>query len=349
MWFLFALLLLFAAGALIVTWPFLRAIASALIVAVIFYPAYQRILRLTGSRRGWASLLTTLGIVVVFLVPLSLIVLKATNEAIAVAQRLNRLSAEQGGFAQFLTALLERPLRFLSRFMDISKFDVGALVNNNVQRVSVTVLSSGAALLGGLARSVASFFLTLVVVFFFFRDGEEWAAQIAGMMPLSAAQSSRLFRNITDTIIGNVYGIVSVGAAQGFLTGVATVLVGLPSPLLLGIAAFFASIVPVVGAALIWLPAGLYLIFVGSLWKGIFVLVWGTIVISTVDNIVRPWVVSGKVELHPLILLFFILGGVQVFGFLGLFLGPVIAAVLFALLDLLRDEINEPAEAESAP
>ena len=92
--------------------------------------------------------------------------------------------------------------------------------------------------------------------------------------------------------------------------------------MLFSIAAFFASILPVVGAALVWVPAGLYLIFTGALWKGIFILAWGAIVISMVDNVVRPWVVSGKVELHPLVLMFVILGGVQVFGFLGLFLRP---------------------------
>ena len=89
-----------------------------------------------------------------------------------------------------------------------------------------------------------------------------------------------------------------------------------------------------------WVPAGLYLIFTGSVWKGLFVLLWGAVVISMVDNIVRPWVVSGKVELHPVVLMFVILGGVQVFGFLGLFLGPVIVSVLAAIVHMLREELG---------
>ncbi len=120
------------------------------------------------------------------------------------------------------------------------------------------------------------------------------------------------------------------------------VIVGLPSPLLLGLGAALASVVPVVGASLVWLPAGLYLIFTGATWKGIFVLLWGVLVISAADNIIRPWVVSGKVELHPLVLLFFILGGVEAFGFLGLFLGPVIASVLSVLFDMFREELSRP-------
>ena len=90
-----------------------------------------------------------------------------------------------------------------------------------------------------------------------------------------------------------------------------------------------------------WVPAGLYLIFTGAIWKGVFVLAWGALVISTADNIIRPWVVSGKVELHPLVLLFFILGGVEAFGFLGLFLGPVIASVLAVLFGMIREELAQ--------
>lgn len=346
-WFLAVLLLIFAAVAILVTWPFLRAIASAVIVAVIFHPAYRWVLRKTSGRRGLASILMTLGIIVLFLGPVTFILLKATNEALAAAQRLSRISAEQGGLAAFATAMLDRPLHFLARFVDVSQVDVHNMVRSNMQRLSLAVFSSGATVLGNLAQLSVGFVLMLVVVFFLFRDGERWMESLGTMMPLSPAQSSRLFRNIADTIIGNVYGIVSVGLAQGLLTGIAMLIVGLPSPLLLGLGAFFASIVPVVGAALVWVPAGLYLIFKGALWKGIFVLLWGAVVVSTADNIIRPWVVSGKIELHPLLLLFFILGGVQAFGFLGLFLGPVIASVLFAVLDMLRTEL-EGGEAKAS-
>ncbi len=293
-----------------------------------------------GNRSTWAALVSTLGIVFLFLLPVSLILLKGTNEAIAAAQRLSRLSAEQGGFGQFVFVLAERPLHFFGRFVDLSKFDIHTAITAGLQRMSLVVLSSGAAILGGVARLTAEFFFMLIVVFFLFRDGERWAAGLGSMMPLSPAQTSRLFRNINDTIIGNVYGIVAVGLIQGTLTGIATAIVGLPSPLLLSIAAFFASILPVVGAALVWVPAGLYLIFTGALWKGIFVLLWGGIVISAVDNVVRPWIVSGKVELHPLVLMFVILGGVQVFGFLGLFLGPVVVSVLAAVFEMLREQLT---------
>ena len=348
LWFLAVLIVLFGALALLIAWPFLRSIAAGIIVAVIFHPVYKRVLRWTRNRRTWAALATTLGIVFLFLFPVTLILLKATNQAIGAAQRLSRLSAEPGGLGRFVFAMAERPLHFFGRFVDLSRFDVHTAVSNGLQRMSLSVLSSSASILGSLARFTADFFFTLVVVFFLFRDGESWAAALGGLMPLSPAQTSRLFRNINDTIIGNVYGIISVGLSQGIMTGIATAIVGLPSPLLFSIAAFFASILPVVGAALVWVPAGLYLIFTGTLWKGIFLLAWGATVISTIDSIVRPWVVSGKAELHPLVLMFVILGGVEVFGFLGLFLGPVVVSVLAAVFHMLREELEAPPGALAA-
>ena len=96
-----------------------------------------------------------------------------------------------------------------------------------------------------------------------------------------------------------------------------------------------------VGSALVWVPVALYLLFEAAIWKGIFLLIWGTVVVSSIDNILRPWVVSGRVELHPFVLLFFILGGVEAFGFIGLFLGPVVASVLAALWRMLRESLGD--------
>ena len=349
LWFLGILLLLLAGMALVIAWPFLRSIIAAIIVAVIFYPLYERVLRRLGNRPSLASLTTTLALVFLFLVPVTLILLKATNEAVVVAQRLSRMTAEQGGFAQFVTTLLARPLEFLGKFVDISKIDVHTAVTSNLQKAGLIVLSSGAVILGNVARLVAHFFLMLIVVFFLFRDGKGWAERAGTLIPLAPEQVERLYRNISDTIIANVYGILVVGAAQGVLAGIGYRIVGLPSSLLLGVATGFASVIPVIGSALIWASAAIYLLVTGSAWQGVFLLVWGTVVVTVVDNVLRPWVVGGRVELHPLVLLFFIFGGVEAFGFLGLFLGPVVASVLVVVYAILREELASPDSALARP
>ncbi len=263
----------------------------------------------------------------------------AANEAVGAAQYLTKKTAEEGGFTKFLTIIADRALLFVGRWIDVSKFDVRGAISSHVQQAGVWVLGSGASILRGFTRIIVDALITLVIVFFFFRNGKAWLHTAVEATPLSPSQAHRLLSNISDTIVANVYGILSVGLAQGLLTGIAVAIVGIPSPLLLGLGAAFASIIPVVGAAIVWAPCGLYLIFTGALWKGVFVLLWGVLVISAADNIIRPWVVSGKVELHPLILLFFSLGGVEAFGFIGLFLGPVVASVLAVLFKMFREEM----------
>jgi predicted PurR-regulated permease PerM len=119
----------------------------------------------------------------------------------------------------------------------------------------------------------------------------------------------------------------------------------MPSSLLLGLAAGLASIIPVVGSALIWAPVAIYLLVTGAIWQGVFLLIWGIVVVSSIDNVLRPWVVAGRVELHPMVLLFFILGGVEACGFLGFLHCPVVASVLAAVFAILREELSEPKEA----
>src|SRR5664279_1818952 len=343
LWFLGTLILIVLGFAFVITRPFIYPFAAAIILAVVFYPAHQRILEWTKGKQGTASLLSTLALLFLFGVPLFVIIMLAANEAITAAQYLARRSAEQGGFTLFLTTMGERGLRFLGRWIDVSKYDVRGTVSSQVQQAGVWVLGSGAEILSNFARLIAKSLISLVVVFFLFRDGRSWIHRAEEIIPLSPGQARKLFSNISDTIVANVYGILSVGLAQGVLTGIVMAIVGFQSPLLLGLCAAFASIVPVVGAALVWVPAGLYLIFTGATWKGVFVLVWGGAVISMADNIIRPWVVSGKVELHPLVLLFFILGGVEAFGFMGLFLGPVIASVLAVLFEMTREQLAQGA------
>jgi predicted PurR-regulated permease PerM len=344
LWFLGILTLIVLGFAFVIMRPFLYPIAAAIILAVVFYPTHQRILRWTKGKRGKASLLSTLALLFLFGVPVFIIIMLVAKEAVTAAQYLTRQSAGPGGFTLFLTTVAERGLKFLGRWIDMSKYDIRGAVTSHVQQAGALVLGSGASILSNVARLIVESLITFVVVFFLFRDGRGWIQQAEEIIPLSQGRARKLFSNISDTIVANVYGIVSVGVVQGALTGIALAIAGARSALLLGFCAAFASIVPIVGTALVWVPAGLYLIFTGASWKGVFVLVWGAAVVTTADNIIRPWVVGGKVELHPLVLLFSILGGVEAFGFLGLFLGPVIASVLSVLFGMIREEFGHSDE-----
>ncbi|MFZ0915142.1 MAG: AI-2E family transporter [Candidatus Korobacteraceae bacterium] len=339
--FLSVLLLIALGLTFVITRSFLEPFAFAIILAVVFYPMHERILQRNHRRPGRSALLSTLLLVLLFGVPSFIIAVLAANEALVAAHYLGRRSVEEGGFASLVMSLAKGPLSYVGRWVDLSKYDLNAMISANTQKVSVWLVGFGANVLSGIARFILDALITFVVVFFLFRDGAQWAYRAGALLPLSREQVVRLYRNISDTIIANVYGILSVGVAQGVLLGVALRFLGMQSALLLGLATGFASIIPVVGSALVWVPVVIYLLLTGSIAKGLFLLVYCVLIVSTVDNILRPWIVGGRVELHPLVLLFFIFGGVEAFGFLGLFLGPVVASVLVALFDILREELKE--------
>jgi predicted PurR-regulated permease PerM len=339
--FLSVLLLIALGLTFVITRSFLEPFAFAIILAVVFYPMHERILQRNHRRPGRSALLSTLLLVLLFGVPSFIIAVLAANEALVAAHYLGRRSVEEGGFASLVMSLAKGPLSYVGRWVDLSKYDLNAMISANTQKVSVWLVGFGANVLSGIARFILDALITFVVVFFLFRDGAQWAYRAGALLPLSREQVARLYRNISDTIIANVYGILSVGVAQGVLLGVALRFLGMQSALLLGLATGFASIIPVVGSALVWIPVVIYLLLTGSIAKGLFLLVYCVVIVSTVDNILRPWIVGGRVELHPLVLLFFIFGGVEAFGFLGLFLGPVVASVLVALFDILREELKE--------
>jgi len=341
--FLSVVVLLVLGLAVVITWPFLKPFAFAIILAVVFYPVHERMLRATRRRNGLSALFSTLLVLLLFGVPSFIITTLAANEAVSAAHYLSRRSAEEGGLTLFVTKLAAPLLHFAGRWVDVSKYDVHSIVTSNAQKASLATVGLGATVLGNLARFTIDALITFVILFFLFRDGKDWAYRVGRLIPLQPAQVSRLYRNISDTIVANVYGILSVGVAQGLLTGIAMKIVGMPSALLLGLGAAFASIIPVVGSSLVWAPVGIYLLLNGLIWQGVFLLLWGVFVVSAADNIIRPWVVGGRVELHPMVLLFFILGGVEAFGFIGLFLGPVVASVLAALFAILREELSPPA------
>jgi predicted PurR-regulated permease PerM len=161
------------------------------------------------------------------------------------------------------------------------------------------------------------------------------------LLPLSEDHAKRLLGVLKDSITANIQGVFAVGAAQGLATGLALAALGVSSATLLGIFAAFCSLLPLVGTALVWGPVAIQLIATGHIIKGLILLGLGAGVVSQLDNVVRPLVVGKKVQANSLVLIIAMLGGVQAFGFLGLFVGPIAVALIVAVSKMLREEIAE--------
>lgn len=321
--------------------PFLHPIFFALVLAIAGQPLYQAI---SGrlKRRALSASLTTFLMVVAVLVPLSMLTVTIIQEATATYGRLSQHSAESGGWGQYLNDLLDPPIQWVAERTGMPAPNVEAALLQRMQAMSSGLLRWSGSLLGNFTSTLGDLVLSLFVMFFLFLEGEAISKGVLLWMPLPEERTTALLRTISDAIVANVYGFLAVGFAQGVLTGLAFWFTGLHGPFLWGSVAAVCSLVPMVGTALVWVPAALILLAQGAWGKALFLALWGLVVVGMSDNVIRPLVLSGRTEMNTLVVFFALMGGLQAFGFIGLFAGPVIFSVAIAIFRMLREEYTRP-------
>jgi predicted PurR-regulated permease PerM len=326
--------------------PFLRPLTYGAILATVFYPLHQWLLSRVGNSHR-AALLSTGVVFLLIVVPFTVLLDIAAVQAAAISKGVAERSASEGGFVPFLAQVLDRPLQFLGRYVDLSGFDVQDQLGTRMKEIGVKLLPTAATVVGNLAGFLAGTALAIITCYFFLREGDRLVSNAIRFLPLNEHHASQLLETLKNTIVANVQGVFAVGAAQGLATGLALVILGVSPATLLGILAAFCSVIPVVGAGLVWGPAAIYLIATGKIAKGLVLLALGGGVISMLDNVIRPLVVSNKMQANPLVLMLAMLGGVQTFGFLGLFVGPVVVAMVLAIGRMLSQEIVASSAADT--
>lgn len=328
--------------------PFFVPIAWASVLTILFYPMYERVLR--RVRHKWiASTIMCAFIVILIIGPITYLFVALVNEAADAVSKVNALSksGELDDLLDFSIPWLESMKLKLSEYYDISKIDLDEIIRDAMNRVSSVVVRQTTWLITNGTRTVFYFGLMLFAMYYFFRDGQSLINRIKRLMPLTPSQVSSAFVQLRDVIQATMYGGVFIALLQGILGGVLFLIVGIPSPVFWGAVMAFLSIIPLVGAFIVYVPAGVILIIGGSYIKGLLVILIGTFVISQIDNVIRPLLISGKTSLHPLLLFFTIMGGIAVFGLLGVVVGPMIAAGFTILLRVFEMRLH-PEDVESA-
>lgn len=332
--------------------PFFVPICWAAVLTIIFYPLYEWFLRKLKRKALTATLMCVL-IIIVIIGPITYLFVAIVNEAADAVTKVNELynSGELTEFLDFDIPILNTAKDKLSQYYDISKINMEELVKDAVNKVSGVVVNQTTWLVANGTKAVFYFGLMIFSMFYFFRDGEILVEKIKRLMPLTVSQVDAAAKQLRDVIEATIYGGVAIAILQGVLGGLLFVIMGIPSPVFWGAIMAFLALIPLIGASLIYIPTGIILMFSGSVIKGIIVLAVGTIIVSQVDNVVRPLMISGKTSLHPLLLFFTIMGGIYLFGLLGLVVGPMIAACFIILLRVfelqLHPEDESPLEAES--
>jgi predicted PurR-regulated permease PerM len=318
--------------------PYLEPIVFASVIAIVFYPLHRFIQRTVRNPSGGA-ITSTLVTLLLAVLPLAFVLLAVSNELSGLYQALAARSAGAGGLLAYLIRGAERVLSWAGRYFPIPPMDLRGVLLSRLQGTSASILHFGANLVGNLFSFAINGAIALVVLFFLFRDGEAAVSKIMAALPLDQQRASDLRARISSTMKANVYGSLAVGALQGTLTGLSFWALGLGSPALWGVVTGVLSLVPIFGSALVWVPASILLLVTGHYVKAVILLGLGAGVIGTVDNVVRPLIIHKSIPLHPLLILFSLLGGVQLFGVLGLFIGPVILSVTAALLAMLQEDL----------
>ncbi|MGH9837413.1 MAG: AI-2E family transporter [Blastocatellia bacterium] len=317
--------------------PFLQPVFFALVLAIVFHPLHTRLhnhIRNTNA----AALLSTFCALLTITVPAFFLGAALRRELTELYQSLGVRDGQDGGFIARLLQRLEGARVWLGQYVDLSQVDLRAELIERLQQLSAFLLSQVAGVAGGVTSFVVAAVITFFTLFYLFRDGRTLWRRLAVFIPLSAAQLEKLTSGVSRTITASMYGGLAVAFAQGLLLGSAFWMLRMPSPVLWGVVTGIFSFVPVIGSGAVWLPAAIILLLNGHWVKGLILLVWGAGVIGMADNVIRPLVISGQTRFHPLYVFFALLGGVQAFGIIGLFIGPVVLAVAQALVGLIREE-----------
>jgi predicted PurR-regulated permease PerM len=335
-------LLVAAVVALYLCWlmlqPFIEVLLWAVVLVIVFMPVHRRVSARVGSP-GWSAMVSCLLVVFVILVPLTLVALAITREMTHIAQGLQAKPGEagQGGMAGILESpYIDRALDWVGQYLDLSQFDSQQFIADRLKSLGGAIAGRTLGLVGGVVGIVIEIFFVIFTMYYLFRDGERMREAVYSVLPLDDRRAHEIIDRTQEVISASVYGVLVIALIQGALGGIAFWALGLPSSLLWGVVMVFLSMIPMAGAFVVWVPAALYLVITGAWVKAIILAVWGALVIGSVDNFLRPKLVGEKTRLHELLIFFSVLGGLQVFGVIGLVLGPVVVAITIALLDVLR-------------
>jgi predicted PurR-regulated permease PerM len=193
-----------------------------------------------------------------------------------------------------------------------------------------SVLSAGSS------GAIIQTFFVIFTMYYFFRDGENISRTVRDTLPLERAQADSIMTRTREVIDASVYGVITIAAIQGTLGGLAFWILGMRSAIIWAVVMTFLSMVPMLGAFIVWVPAAIYLALSGHYVKALMLAAWGTLVIGMIDNFLRPKLVGSRTRLHELLIFFSVLGGLNVFGVLGVVLGPVVMALTLSLIDVYR-------------
>ena len=322
--------------------PFISVIVFAMVISAVLYPVYKKLKKKLWNKSGLSSFFMCLLVVLVIVIPFFYFVVVLKNKSVGVYYFVDSQindGAFQGSVIKEKFGVWEQYFKTaLPVFKDYT-IDIPKTLITITSYLNEYVIASTTELIKGTTKIISSFLFFLLTLFYMFKDGDRFAKFIMRLTPLSNKYDRKLFKRFKEVSMSSVVSTLLVAIAQGFICGIGLLIVGLPA-FFGGVMAGVFSLVPLLGTTLVWLPVALYLFIIGKYFSGIFLILYGVFVIGLADNLLRPLLMKGKTEIHPLLILFSVLGGISLFGFTGIIFGPLVLSLLITFLHIYELEYD---------
>jgi predicted PurR-regulated permease PerM len=319
--------------------PFLAVLVWGGAIGTITHSLYVRLLKRAGGRETLAATLMTTAVVLAIIVPLVGVVLTLSREAALAYHYLESVTAGSSGLAvgdlmghPALAPLVER-LRPLIAQLNL---DLEPLVIPAVKNGLAVMLNYSTGMVKNVFELLFKLILLVITLFFIYRDGERFLQRFWQVVGVKEELHARITETMGRVLGAVMYGVILTCLVQGALGGIGFWVAGLPSPFLFGTLMAICAPIPFIGTALVWAPGAIYLLARGETIPGLLLIVWGVVVVSSIDNIIRPLFISGRAKLPILLIVFGVLGGFLAFGFSGVVVGPMVLAVSLVLVEVYR-------------
>jgi predicted PurR-regulated permease PerM len=306
---------------------YIITIISAILLAYIFFPVYK-IMKKAVRKRWLSSLITIILVVLVIIIP----IIFAANALITESLLF---------FHQTKDLDLSKIEASIAPYID-KEIELNKVVTNTLNDFSLSIARGTQDFVFSLPKKILGLFVMLFLMYYLFLNGKGLIEKIKGHIPLKERQKDELSKRFNSVIYASIYGIIVTAFIQGAIAALGFWIFGISSPILWGLVSVVAAILPFIGASLVWLPAAIIKLATGETFNGLGLLFYGIFIISTIDNVIRPGIVGSKGKIHPALVLLGVLGGLELFGFLGIIIGPLILSILTIFLDLyLLEKTNK--------
>jgi len=328
--------------------PFLITFAVSASVALLLAPVHRRLTRALGARPTLAAGLIVLVTTLLILAPVVTSLHLLARQALVFFDWI-RPHLQPAELERFWKETLVARVPMLREWMERSESRLAPLVSGALGQIAGAANGLLQGVLAGFTRGLFDLLLFLVMLFFLLRDGARLRSELRPISPFSDVQERQIFDHLGRTVKGALQSTIVVPLAQGVMAGLGFLLFGVPSPLVWGTAVILAAMVPILGSPLGWVPACVYLFLTAETWQWVGMLIYGIVVISGIDNVVKPMLLRGSAQIHPLLGFLSILGGVLVYGAPGFLVGPVVLSLVLSAIRIYRMDVLRTPSGPGAP